>query len=205
MNNFYLFIYFFPFNNWIEWSFLVESAQQTLSTAQILSIFPVQPVGGSPYSSPSYSPTTMPWGQQGPQGNQWGGHWPTMPGSTPAWAPPGPTVNPAGGQLQAHTIVNPQPGFMVGGSTIGSPATPSPIYGYPTPLNSAHTPNGTTGALGSPSLDNNLLLWWAGYNKNPLWENLNSKMNSFSSENVSNKLLIQFMSANTYQLWLAAE
>ncbi|KAM4547886.1 uncharacterized protein PAE49_016372 [Odontesthes bonariensis] len=135
-----------------------EPAQQTFSTTQMLSMFPVQPVGGSPYFSPTYSPTTMPWGQQGPQGNQWGGQWPTMPGSTPAWAPPGTTENPAAGQPQAHTIVNPQPGFMVGGSTIVCPAAPSPIYGYPTPLNSAHTHTGTTGALGSPSLDNNLLL-----------------------------------------------
>lgn len=115
-----------------------ESLQPMLSTSQIVSMFQPQPVGGSPYSS-----TTMPWAQQGPLGNQWVGPY---PGNMSAWAPPGIAAPPAGSQAQTQTVVNPQPGWMVGGNTAGSPTTPYPLHGHPVPVNSLHTPAGTTGA-----------------------------------------------------------
>ncbi|KAG7230660.1 hypothetical protein INR49_025377 [Caranx melampygus] len=40
-----------------------QPPQPMLSTSQILSMFPTQPLGGSPYVSPTYSPTAMPWDQ----------------------------------------------------------------------------------------------------------------------------------------------
>ncbi|XP_044056492.1 disabled homolog 2-like isoform X2 [Siniperca chuatsi] len=100
-----------------------ESPQPLLSTSQILSMFPTQPVGGFPYSSPPYSPTTMSWGQQGLLGNQWAGPavapWPTIPGSmAAAWAPAGIAAPPAGSLIQAHGS---QPGVMRGGNTTGTP------------------------------------------------------------------------------------
>lgn len=156
-----------PEQNWVlkktlSSSFLSESPQPLLSTTQILSMFPTQPVGGSPYSSPPYSPTAMPWGQQGPLGNQWAGPalapWPTMPGNvTAAWAPPGVAAPPAGGQVQAPSY---QPGVMMGGNT---PTSPTTVNGYLTPLNS-YAPAGATGPLQSMSsaLDHNPLLWWTG-------------------------------------------
>lgn len=122
-------------------SSLSESPQPTLSNSQILSIFPKQPVGGSPYASPPYSPTAMSWGPQGLLGNQWAGPavtpWPTMSG----WPP-------ACGQIET------QPGVMSRGST------PTTANGYPTPLNSLYTPTGTTGPLqaASPTLDQNPFL-----------------------------------------------
>ncbi|XP_035796626.2 disabled homolog 1-like [Amphiprion ocellaris] len=120
-----------------------ESPQPMLSTSQILSIFQTQPVGGSPFASPQYSPTTMPWAQQGPLGNQWAQPY---PGSMSAWAPPGVTAPPAGSQAQTHSVVTPQPRVMMGGNTAGCPTTPSPLHGHPVPVNSLHTPAGTTGA-----------------------------------------------------------
>lgn len=144
-------------------TFLTESPQPTLSPSQILSMFPTQPLGGSPYSSPPYSPTAaMPWGQSSPLGNQWGrpavAPWPTMHhGSMAAWAPSGITAPPAGGRTEAHGVVTSQPGVMWGGNT---PTSPTTINGYPTPLNSVHAPSGTTGVQQSapPSLNNDLLL-----------------------------------------------
>ncbi|XP_041862146.1 disabled homolog 2-like [Melanotaenia boesemani] len=133
-----------------------ETPQQTVSAAQILSMFPTHPIGGSPYSFPAHLPTSMPLGQQGLLENQWGGQWP-MTGGMPAWAPPCVTVPPPGGQ-QAQSVVLPQTGFVVGGSPGGSPATPPYMNGYPIPLNSAYPPTANTGAPRSPSLDNQSLL-----------------------------------------------
>ncbi|XP_033478688.2 uncharacterized protein LOC117254471 [Epinephelus lanceolatus] len=132
--------------------------QPMLSASQILSMFPTQPVGGSPYSSPPYSPTAMPWGQQGPLGNQWAGPaaapWPTMPGSMAAWAPAGMAAPPAGGQIQAN---GPQPGVMGRGN---APASPTAVNGHPVPLNSFSAPAGATAPLQSvtPILDLDPLL-----------------------------------------------
>ncbi|XP_029285452.1 disabled homolog 1-like [Cottoperca gobio] len=135
-----------------------ESPHPTLSASQILSMFPTQPAGGSPYSSPPYSPTSVPWGQQGLLGNQWAGQaaasWPTMPGNMAAWAPAGIAAPPAGGQILAH---GPQPGFMTGGN---SPASPTAVNGYPSPFNSFYAPAGATAPLQSvsPTLDQYPLL-----------------------------------------------
>ncbi|XP_019115165.2 disabled homolog 2 [Larimichthys crocea] len=139
-----------------------ESPQPTLSSSQILSMFPTQPLRSSPYSSPPYSPTSMPWGQQGFMGNQWAGSpvapWPTMPGNMTAWGPAGIAVPNPGGQMEAHSS---QPGFMRGGNTPTSPASPtSPtaVMGHPTPLNSLYAPAGETGALQPPPPTSDLLL-----------------------------------------------
>ncbi|KAK5869734.1 hypothetical protein PBY51_024431 [Eleginops maclovinus] len=135
-----------------------ESPHQMLSSSQILSMFPTQPTAGTPYSSPPYSPTSMPWGQQGLLGNQWAGPasvpWPSMPGSPAAWAPAGYPVPPAGGQFMAHS---PQPGAVMGGN---SPASPTAVSGYPSPLNSPYAPTAATAPLQSvtPAWDQNLLL-----------------------------------------------
>ncbi|XP_042369518.1 disabled homolog 2-like [Plectropomus leopardus] len=136
-----------------------QSPQAMLSTSQILSMFPTQPVGGSPYSSPPYSPTTMPWAQQGPLGNsQWAGPavapWPTIPGNMAAWAPAGMAAPPTGSQIQAN---GPQPGVMGGGST---PASPTAVIGYPSSLNSHYAPAGAAAPLQPvlPSLDLDPLL-----------------------------------------------
>ncbi|XP_070817716.1 disabled homolog 2-like [Chaetodon trifascialis] len=134
-----------------------ESPQTTLSSSQILSMFPMQPVGGSPCSSPPYSPTTMPWGQQGPLANQWAGPavapWPTMPGSMATWAPAGTVAPPAGGQIQAYSS---PPGVTRGGST---PASPTAVNGGLISLDSLCAPAGATGPLqsASPALDHLLL------------------------------------------------
>nr|XP_046248195.1 disabled homolog 1-like isoform X2 [Scatophagus argus] len=123
-----------------------ESPQPTVSTSQILPMFPAQPVGGSPYSSPPYSPTTMSWGQQGLLGNQWTrpavAPWSTVPGSMATWTPAGTAAPPSGSQ----------PGVMRGGNT------PTALNGYPTPSNSLCEPTEATGPLqqGSPTLDQNL-------------------------------------------------
>ncbi|XP_041647959.1 disabled homolog 1-like [Cheilinus undulatus] len=136
-----------------------EPPKPTLSTSQILSMFPAQPAGGSPYASPPYSPSTMPWAQQGPVGNQWAGPamapWPTMPGGMAvAWAPAAP---PAGGQMQ---VQGPQLGVMGRGNTPGSP---SAVNGNPAAFNSFFTPPGATGPPQptSPNLDSekNLFEW----------------------------------------------
>ncbi|XP_022048194.2 disabled homolog 1-like [Acanthochromis polyacanthus] len=105
-----------------------ESPQPMLSNSQILSIFQTQPVGGSPYVSPQYSPTTVPWAQQGPLGNQWAQPY---PGSMSAWAPPGVAAPPAGSQAQTLSAVTPQPGIMMGGNMAGCPTPPSPFMGTP--------------------------------------------------------------------------
>ncbi|KAM7011956.1 uncharacterized protein LKV04_022145 [Tautogolabrus adspersus] len=137
-------------------SFLSESPKPALSTSQILSMFPTQPVGGSPYSSPPYSPTTMPWGQQGPLGNQWAGPamapWPTMPGSmAPAWAPVAP---PAGGQIY---VQGSHPSVLGG---VNTAVLPTAVNGHPAASNSLFTPSGATGPPQpvSPNLDQNFLL-----------------------------------------------
>ncbi|XP_071342121.1 disabled homolog 1-like isoform X2 [Trachinotus anak] len=138
-----------------------QPPQPMLSTSQILSMFPTQPLGGSPYASPPYSPTAMPWDQKGPLGNQGAGPamapWPTMPGSMAAWPPAGVTAPPAGSRIETHSGVSAQPGFMWGGNT---PTSPTTVNGYPTPLNSGYAPTAATGALQSaaPGLDNDLLL-----------------------------------------------
>ncbi|XP_044217581.1 disabled homolog 1-like [Thunnus albacares] len=139
-----------------------ESPKQMLSNPQILSMFPTQPVGGSPYSSPPYSPTAMPWGQQGPLRTQRAGPmgaapWPTMNGGMVAWAATGITALPTGSQIQAHSS---QPGVMMGGNTIDYPAAPSAVNGYPTPLNSPYNPPGATATLQSmsPSMEHNPFL-----------------------------------------------
>uniref|UniRef100_A0A3Q2CDW6 PID domain-containing protein n=1 Tax=Cyprinodon variegatus TaxID=28743 RepID=A0A3Q2CDW6_CYPVA len=121
-----------------------ESPQQGLSTAQILSMFPRQPPGGSPYISPPLSPNPMPWGQQGLLGNQTG-FWPSVPGM-PAGGPQGVMAPPA--------VVQPQPGFMM----MMSPTAPQPLNQYPNPLNSIAMPNGMAGAPGAPAMDDNPLL-----------------------------------------------
>lgn len=125
-------------------------------------MFPTQPVGGSPYSSPTYSPTAMPWGQQGLPGTQWASPmgaapWPTMPGSMAAWAAAGVAAPPAGSQIQAHSS---QPRVMMAGNTIDYPAAPTAVNGYPTPLNSPYTPPDATATLQSmsSSMDHNLLM-----------------------------------------------
>ncbi|XP_054459297.1 disabled homolog 1-like [Anoplopoma fimbria] len=128
-----------------------ESPQPALSSSQILSMFPTQPAGGSPYSSPPYSPTTMPWGQQGFLGNQWAGPaaapWPTIHSGMAALVPAGIAAPPAGGQMM----------MMMGGDT---PASPTAVHGYPTPLNSLYSPTGAPGPLpsASPTLDQSPLL-----------------------------------------------
>ncbi|XP_037325266.1 disabled homolog 2-like [Pungitius pungitius] len=101
-----------------------ESPQPMLSSSQILSMFPAQPAGGSPYCSPPYSPSSLPWGQQGFLGNQW-----AAPAVAP-WAPAGVTVPPAGGQM------------MMGG---GTSVLPTAVNGYLGPLNSPCSPDGATG------------------------------------------------------------
>ncbi|KAM7409628.1 hypothetical protein PAMA_001220 [Pampus argenteus] len=127
-----------------------------LSNSQILSMFPTQPVARSPYSSPTYSPTAMPWVQQGLPGTQFPGPmgaapWPTMSAWAAVGAPP-----PAGSQIQAQ---HSQPGHMIVGNTINSPAVPTAVSRYPTPLNSPYNPPGATATLQpmSPSMDNPLL------------------------------------------------
>ncbi|KAF3835262.1 hypothetical protein F7725_027820 [Dissostichus mawsoni] len=141
-----------------------ESPHHTLSSSQILSMFPTQPAGGTPYSWPPYSPTSMPWGQQRLLGNQWAGPaavpWPTMPSRYPGPPAgyPGPPAGypgpPAGGQFLSH---GPQPGAVMGGN---SPASPTAFSGYPSPLNSLYAPTGATAPLQSvtPTLDQNPLL-----------------------------------------------
>ncbi|CAJ1060847.1 disabled homolog 1-like [Xyrichtys novacula] len=131
-----------------------EPQKPVLSTSQILSMFPTQPFGGSPYSTPPYSPTTMPWGQQGPLGNQWVGQavppWPTMPNNMAAtWAPGAP---PAGGQIQ---VLGSQPQVMGGGNP---PVSPTAVNGHPTAFNPLLYPPGATGAPQpvSPNFDQNL-------------------------------------------------
>ncbi|XP_031163198.1 disabled homolog 2-like isoform X4 [Sander lucioperca] len=131
-----------------------EPPQPTLNASEILSLFPTQPVGGSPYCSPPYSPTST-WGQQGLLGNQWAGPaaapWPTMPSSMASWAPTGMAAPHTGGQNLAQ---GPQPGVMGGGNTLASPTA---VSGYSTPLNSFYAPAGATGPLQSvsASLDQN--------------------------------------------------
>ncbi|XP_032380938.1 disabled homolog 1 isoform X1 [Etheostoma spectabile] len=132
-----------------------EPPKPKLCTSQILSMFPAQPLGGSPYSSPPYSPTgTIPWGQQGLLGNQWAGSavapCPTIPSSMASWAP----TDMAVGQILAQ---GPQPRVMGGGNTLASPTA---VTGYPTPLNSFYAPTGATGPLQSvsPSVDQNRYL-----------------------------------------------
>ncbi|XP_034567224.1 disabled homolog 1-like [Notolabrus celidotus] len=133
-----------------------ESPKPVLSTSQILSMFPTQPPGGSPYASPPYSPSTMPWGQQGPMGNQWAGPamapWPSMPGNmAAAWGPGAP---PAGGQIPVQGF---QPGAMGGGNI---PVSPTAVNGHPAVFNPMFSPPGATEppqAL-SPPLDHNFLL-----------------------------------------------
>ncbi|XP_035502435.2 disabled homolog 2-like isoform X2 [Scophthalmus maximus] len=141
-----------------------DSPQSNLSTSQILSMFPTQPLGGSPYSSPPYSPTAMTQGQKGPPGNQWSGlavavaPWPTVSGGLAAWAPPGVAAPSAGSQYEAGGMVTSQPGVMWGGNT---PASPTTLNRFPTtPVPSFFAPTGATGAAQSapPSLDHNLLL-----------------------------------------------
>lgn len=130
-----------------------EPSKPVLSTTQILSMFPTQPPGGSPYSSPPYSPTTtMPWGQQGPQGNQWAGPamapWSSMPGNiAAAWAPVAP---PAGGQIQAQGF---PPGVM--GSGGGPQIPPTAMNGHPATFNPLPTDPPQPVSL---NLDQNFLL-----------------------------------------------
>ncbi|XP_077964379.1 uncharacterized protein LOC144411443 isoform X2 [Gasterosteus aculeatus] len=125
-----------------------ESPQPTLSSSQILSMFPAQPAGGSPYSSPPYSPPTLPWGQQGFLGDQWAAPapapWSTTHSGVAAWAPAGVTVPPAGGQM------------MMGG---GTSASPTAANGYPGPLDLLYCPDGATGPplSVSPTGDHNPL------------------------------------------------
>lgn len=136
--NLLLHVLFFHLSN-----LLSESPQPKLSTSQILSIFPQHPNGGPPYSSPPYSPTAVPWGQQGLLGNQWAGPavapWPTLPASMPVWAK-------ADGQIEAHGS---QPGV--------APAIA--VSGYPTLVNSLYSAAGTAGPLQThtSTLDQNLL------------------------------------------------
>ncbi|KAA8589452.1 hypothetical protein FQN60_012817 [Etheostoma spectabile] len=137
------------------WTIKPEPPKPKLCTSQILSMFPAQPLGGSPYSSPPYSPTgTIPWGQQGLLGNQWAGSavapCPTIPSSMASWAP----TDMAVGQILAQ---GPQPRVMGGGNTLASPTA---VTGYPTPLNSFYAPTGATGPLQSvsPSVDQNRYL-----------------------------------------------
>ncbi|XP_069558325.1 uncharacterized protein [Brachyistius frenatus] len=134
--------------------------EPTLSTSQILSMFPTQPAGGSPYCSPPYSPNNMPWGQPGILGNQWAAPWPTMPGNMSAWAQPGVTAHLPGSQTQAHSVVSPQLGVTMGGNTAGFLAPPSALNGYPPPANYLSHPTGSTGGLqsASPTTDNPSLL-----------------------------------------------
>ncbi|XP_062251716.1 disabled homolog 1-like isoform X2 [Platichthys flesus] len=135
-----------------------DSPQPTLSTSQILSMFPTQPPGGSPYSSPPYSPTPVPWGQNVLPGNQWAGPamapWPTTPGNIAAWPPAAITAPPAG---SPHGMLTSPPGVMWGGST---PSSPTTANGYASPVNSINVPSGATGSMQSvpTSLDQNLLL-----------------------------------------------
>lgn len=100
-----------------------ESPQPKLSSSQILSMFPDQPVGASPYSSAPYSPTTIPRGYQWHLENQGVGPalapWPTVPGCVPAWTT-------TGSQIEAHRS---QPGIMSCGS---KPVSPTAVNGYPT-------------------------------------------------------------------------
>lgn len=134
-------------------AFLSESPVPTLSNSQILSMFP-KPPGAPPHNSPLYSPTAIPWGQQGLMGNPWPAPgvvpWPAMPGSVniPAWTP-------AGGQFEAH--VPPQAAF--GGPN--TPTSPTAANGNPNPLNAFCAPSGTTGPLQmvSSPLEGNLLQW----------------------------------------------
>lgn len=122
----------------------------SLSNSQILSMFPKPPVSSSPHDSPLYSPTAMPWGQQGLLGNPWAAPgaapWPAMPVSIPAWTP-------AGGQFEAHV---PQQAVFSGPNT---PASPTAANRDPTPLNPFCAPSGTTGPLQmlSNPLEGNLL------------------------------------------------
>ncbi|KAM3876262.1 uncharacterized protein ACN63O_024299 [Diretmus argenteus] len=120
------------------------------STSQILSNYSVQPVGGSPYSSP----TTMPWGQQGPLGSlppsssgQWAcpaPPWPTQPGSVAAWAP-------SSGVMASG--VNPQPWVTWGHGAAGYPSTGE----CPVPLTAWDAPSGLPAPLQpvSPTTMNN--------------------------------------------------
>ncbi|XP_030288175.1 disabled homolog 2-like [Sparus aurata] len=136
------------------------SCPPTLSSSQILSMFPTQPVGGSPYSSPTYPPTNMPWGQQGLVGNQWAGPagapWPPVPNGMQAWAPIGLTALPAGGQVQGHDS---QPGTVSGGNT---PTSPTAVNECVDPLDSLWTGLGASGATvpvqpAPPTLNQNLI------------------------------------------------
>lgn len=89
------------------------SPQPVLPSPQIAPMFPMQPVGGSPYPSSPFPTTTMPWRHPGLMGNQWTSPavapWPTMPGSMPTWVPGGIAAPPAGSQVQVHVS---QPGLM---------------------------------------------------------------------------------------------
>nr|XP_019953930.1 PREDICTED: disabled homolog 2-like [Paralichthys olivaceus] len=134
-----------------------DSPQPTLSTSQILSMFPTQPPGGSPYSSPPYSPTSVPWGHNVFPGNHWAGPamapWPTAPGNMAAWPPAAITAPPVG---CPHGMMTSQPGVMWGGST---PASPTTANGYASPVNSINVSTGATGSTSvAPGLDQNLLL-----------------------------------------------
>uniref|UniRef100_H3CKQ2 Uncharacterized protein n=1 Tax=Tetraodon nigroviridis TaxID=99883 RepID=H3CKQ2_TETNG len=96
------------------------SPQPKFTNAQILSIFPQHPVGGSPYSPPPYPPSVLAWGQPGLPGNQWPGQaagpWPSMPAG-----------------VGAHSGVRPEaggfhPGVMNGGVP---PHTRNPTQVHP--------------------------------------------------------------------------
>ncbi|XP_023195792.1 disabled homolog 2-like isoform X1 [Xiphophorus maculatus] len=109
-----------------------ESPHPILSTAQLLSMFPTQPPGGSPYISPPVSPSSMPWNQQGLTGNQW----PLFPAGPPAAV----TAPPA--------AVLPPPGFMM---TV-NPAMPPLVDVYQNASHPAYPPGC------APAPDNNPLL-----------------------------------------------
>ncbi|KAG7513526.1 hypothetical protein JOB18_010244 [Solea senegalensis] len=114
--------------------------QPMLSSSQIMSMFPTQPLVGSPYSSPPYSPSAMPWG------HALGNHW--------AAPPMAPWPNMAGVQAPAagsHGMMTSPPcGVMWAGNT---PASPTPVSGFPNTVNSSGAQQSA-----APSVDNNLLL-----------------------------------------------
>ncbi|XP_058494741.1 disabled homolog 2-like [Solea solea] len=114
--------------------------QPMLSSSQIMSMFPTQPLVGSPYSSPPYSPSAMPWGHA--LGNQWAAPpmapWPNIAGVTALAA-------------GSHGMMTSQPcGVMWAGNT---PASPTPVSGFPNTVNSSGAQQSA-----APSVDNNLLL-----------------------------------------------
>lgn len=126
--------------------------QPKLSSAQIISMFATQPVGGSPYTTPPYPPTAMPTFQRPPVASHGMAPWPTTSNSMAVWPPGGFIAPPI-----ANGMINIQPGVLWGGV---SPVSPTDVNGLSNSVNTVNTSTAPPGGFvsESPSLNANLLL-----------------------------------------------